>query len=1009
MSNWRTNNNSGTNTSSGIGADRPGHGRSADRPAGSLSSDLTEQIHKNEEETDRPLSLLPGSGPGGRDSGEEERETHQQSFGMTSDGGGGGNNGADGGGGGNNGTGLGAAAAAGVGGRKLLYYSPTLASGSSDKLRNAFGGNYQIVEDVGNFVATLESTNTSYASQWAPTDSLISETYVLDAEDQVAISSELIYNSVKTPILFVGDEGKINDDLEWETFIIGGSYSTSVYDGISTSAVFDGLYNEITIPYEKLESKILKASRGIFAGVNNFTTIENQYQTYLSSVEEKGSSIYELPNFYFLSTPSNVNLVYDDDVKNYLNLEGQYTETDLEKLFIAEPFSWPAVHESVTTLDQDTYDDTRHNINEYFRKWGATDYSSSTDSYISQRMKNIIFDRDFISNLDVSNVDLMPFYINVNIPTFATSPNSGLLSAMINRGFDNMFLSILKKNFVDETPQEMPLAVRIEQDGEEEHLNETFRCVDLKKVFLNEMSLDYPDMSDVSFLTNSPLQYNLLTSEARYRNLRTTRTSLTLQAILNEIDSFGGPQFPMPTLMSYESWSLKDFLNISSHYATHYATGVRDVVAYRIEKMGTELGDGGTASSTVLQNFFFLNNNDGEEIQLYDSQVHYGAEYTYNIYLYVGVVSYKYKYENFAISQKTGLADPDNATSDRCLRLYSPATNEPVDSQWNKMKLSTTGPNPMRALGTEYSSMSEALSDNDYVAECMLEVEPYVKIYEIPIHSKTLSIIDNPPRQIDIIPFQRKDNSQVIGFFAEKPAPLGPIDGSLYPTPLNITEEELRVSYLVSNNLLEDEVIAASSVSALSHVQIFRLEEKPTQMSDFDGAMIAQKDLRLKQRIYPQVEEDGFRSTTQTSDVCFYEEKIHVNKTYYYAFRFLNEHGMPGRFSSIQELKLVSDGGYKYLESNSILQSELAEISETQNPSISFKKIFEIIPNINQIQFDTSDVDFTDTAFNQFENINVGMPDVDKVWGKTFKIRMTSKKTGKKIDLNVTYNLKDSV
>jgi len=35
-------------------------------------------------------------------------------------------------------------------------------------------------------------------------------------------------------------------------------------------------------------------------------------------------------------------------------------------------------------------------------------------------------------------------------------------------------------------------------------------------------------------------------------------------------------------------------------------------------------------------------------------------------------------------------------------------------------------------------------------------------------------------------------------------------------------------------------------------------------------------------------------------------------------------------------------------------------------------------------------------------NVDIGTA-ADLIWDKTFKIRLTSKKTGKKIDLNVTY------
>ena len=54
--------------------------------------------------------------------------------------------------------------------------------------------------------------------------------------------------------------------------------------------------------------------------------------------------------------------------------------------------------------------------------------------------------------------------------------------------------------------------------------------------------------------------------------------------------------------------------------------------------------------------------------------------------------------------------------------------------------------------------------------------------------------------------------------------------------------------------------------------------------------------------------------------------------------------------------------------------------------------------------FDTSDVDFTQDAESQINNLKVGMAD-DPLWDKTFKLRLTSKKTDRKIDLNITYKL----
>ena len=42
--------------------------------------------------------------------------------------------------------------------------------------------------------------------------------------------------------------------------------------------------------------------------------------------------------------------------------------------------------------------------------------------------------------------------------------------------------------------------------------------------------------------------------------------------------------------------------------------------------------------------------------------------------------------------------------------------------------------------------------------------------------------------------------------------------------------------------------------------------------------------------------------------------------------------------------------------------------------------------------------------WEQINNLKVGQAD-ELIWDKTFKLRLTSKKTSRKIDLNITYKL----
>ena len=65
--------------------------------------------------------------------------------------------------------------------------------------------------------------------------------------------------------------------------------------------------------------------------------------------------------------------------------------------------------------------------------------------------------------------------------------------------------------------------------------------------------------------------------------------------------------------------------------------------------------------------------------------------------------------------------------------------------------------------------------------------------------------------------------------------------------------------------------------------------------------------------------------------------------------------------------------------------------------------------NLNITSFTLSDsgVDYTQDAQSQISKVTVGN-NPDPIWDKKFKIRMTSKKTGKKIDVNITYKLRTS-
>ena len=128
---------------------------------------------------------------------------------------------------------------------------------------------------------------------------------------------------------------------------------------------------------------------------------------------------------------------------------------------------------------------------------------------------------------------------------------------------------------------------------------------------------------------------------------------------------------------------------------------------------------------------------------------------------------------------------------------------------------------------------------------------------------------------------------------------------------------------------------------------------------------------------------------------------IKTNQKYYYLFRALNENRLPGQLSEIYEAELINDGGYTYSNFDILFEEDLEE-EIFVDPTLTFKKLIQLQPNMSQIVFNDGAVDYTNTAASQMGAMALGDAD-DLIWGKTFKIRLTSKKTGKKMDLNVTY------
>jgi hypothetical protein len=444
---------------------------------------------------------------------------------------------------------------------------------------------------------------------------------------------------------------------------------------------------------------------------------------------------------------------------------------------------------------------------------------------------------------------------------------------------------------------------------------------------------------------------------------------------------------------------IKEPFNQDDYVTKDYEGSYNETIAYRIEKVGG-IASGDSNTQNVIQNFWFANCRDlyertsdsakEKDFNFFDTQVKYGNEYTYNIYAYVIVAGSRYELSDHRITRVIAKLEEGEDGAQKplyCLEFYDPNTGEVKNKLYNGEGSGDV------AVDNDFMTNSQIANVNKYLADFNITVQPSIKVFEIPIASKTIKILDAPPNSAYALPFPVEDDSNRIGFEIE----YTPTDDKKFPPVLTEADSAYKETYMSSNNLLPNTSIDKGSVSYPRFLQIFRTDKPPSKYEDFDGKMIKQVDLKIE-------------NSQHTYNEHVFYDMIDTNKNFYYVFRFVNEHGNPGRPSIIHVANLVDDGGYKYPEFDIYNFEQESAKKKSEKTRESFKKLIDIRPSFQHLVFNgdayNESMDSTE-VIRRLANPTLGVGIAESpIWNKRFKIRLTSKKTGKKIDFNITYNLK---
>lgn len=253
-------------------------------------------------------------------------------------------------------------------------------------------------------------------------------------------------------------------------------------------------------------------------------------------------------------------------------------------------------------------------------------------------------------------------------------------------------------------------------------------------------------------------------------------------------------------------------------------------------------------------------------------------------------------------------------------------------------------------------------------------IVPNVKIIDIDdVGAKyTNRLLDSPPLEpeADFISFIGVPNKIQIN--------LNTSIGRKSTKPIFFSDDEKqKIDNLIvsQNNKIEDEILFYQADEPSSFFEIYRLSYKPTTYLDFANSLLTKV------------------STNGTSGATVIDT-ITQNKKYYYVIRSIDYHSNISNPTVIYEVEIINDNGLIVPYINVV---DFYNPDENKDYFRNIKRFFRLAPAARHIILNEEKITTT--------SVTLGNDEIT-VWDQKYKIRVTSKKTGKKVDFYATFKYK---
>lgn len=284
-------------------------------------------------------------------------------------------------------------------------------------------------------------------------------------------------------------------------------------------------------------------------------------------------------------------------------------------------------------------------------------------------------------------------------------------------------------------------------------------------------------------------------------------------------------------------------------------------------------------------------------------------------------------------------------------------------------------------------NIADAPTTEKYWAKVNVEVIPSFQILEYEIDNHETAFVDTPMLVPHVTTYGRKDKPIVNFLFQPRNFTMGDFGMLDLPPVGQLNEADNRISDLYS---LAGDLRSANDYFTGIY-EIYRLDKPPEKKEDFADAFLTTVDESVDSG---NLDSSGHPIKTIDVDYARFTDFIIPNRKYYYAFRTLTYHGTPSHLTEPVQIELQRDSDeYKIM-----VKQYHYPMSVDHSYQRKTKRLIRILPNIERLLFskeeDKDNWELDDGSLVS----NAGGP-------KSFKIRVTSKHTGKKMDLNVTFRL----